>query len=141
MRGIYVNTRTLIEYFKKEEPSRQLNLDTIRDTLLVLTAEKLAEMRKGGVAIFQHVSRPCELLYVPMGWYGIESSMPGSALTYGIRKSWVTASNGDLEQYDASMELLRASDRSVVRMAAIRTPMHVKLSSADGSTATSAVAA
>jgi len=69
--------------------------------------------------MLRHISRPGKALYVPMGWYGVESTRPKHSLCYGIRKAWATALPGDLARYESTANIMQRSNRNGDSMNAI----------------------
>jgi len=91
-------------------------LDKLLNSIEAWTAETMDEFRTAGVTMKQRTLHQNEVLFVPMGWLIMEKVSSASSLVYGVRKSWMTATDSSKKGYTILRDYFNADGRNVARM-------------------------
>eukprot|EP00971_Amphidinium_carterae_P233679 4637278-Amphidinium_carterae.1 len=80
-----------------------------------MTSEKLTVLVSEGCSVFCGTQKEMETIYVPAGWIVAEQSMRG-VLIYGMRVSAIVPSQQSSLNYEALLDMNRASGKAVEQM-------------------------
>lgn len=80
-----------------------------------LTTEKLKQVADDNVRMCQATITKQVAVYIPLGWYCVERSLPDHPVICGARKSYMT-SDDDVQAYDSAKAIFAKSGRVVTRM-------------------------
>lgn len=111
---------SLVKYMAK---SAGLQCDTFCPTLQeissfveALTTEKLKQAADDNVRMCQANIMKKVAVYIPLGWYCVERSLPDHPVIRGARKSCMTSDDDDVQAYDSVKAIFPKSGRVVTRM-------------------------
>jgi len=119
-RCVAINTADMVRHLAEsagQDPKDYTpTFDELQTFVDALTPEIFKTMKDKGIAMFAADVQRRESLFIPLGWWCIEQSLPNHPLIYGVRKSYMTYGQADMRQYLLQTTIHGKSGRGVDRM-------------------------
>ena len=97
-----------------------------------LTTETLKAAVASGVEMYQATISKKTSLYIPLGWYCVEKSLPDHPIICGARKCYMTCETFDVELYLVIKQMFAKSGRVITRMEEIARAMQGSSAAPEG---------